>query len=62
MIITLYSTKSSTKTSIAVSTSVYLMNKGKDVVFADLDIAQASASEWLDYREANEKLGRIPCI
>jgi len=58
MIITLYSTK----TSIAVSTSVYLMNKGKDVVFADLDIAQASASEWLDYREANEKLGRIPCI
>jgi chromosome partitioning protein len=58
MIITLYSTK----TSIAVSTSVYLMNKGKDVVFADLGIAQASASEWLDYREANEKLGRIPCI
>lgn len=62
MIITLYSTKSSTKTSIAVSTSVYLMNKGKDVVFADLDIAQASASEWLDYREGNEKLCRIPCI
>ena len=62
MIITLYSTKSSTKTSIAVSTAVYLLNNDRDVIFADLDIAQASASEWLDYRDANEKLKRIPCI
>jgi chromosome partitioning protein len=62
MIVTLYSTKSSTKTSIAVSTAVYLLNNNKDVIFADLDIAQASASEWLDYRDANEKLKRIPCI
>jgi chromosome partitioning protein len=62
MIVTLYSTKSSTKTSIAVSTAVYLLNKGEDVIFADLDAAQASASEWLDYRDSNEKLKRIPCI
>ena len=62
MIVTLYSTKSSTKTSIAVSTAVYLLNKGSDVIFADLDVAQASASEWLDYRDSNEKFKRIPCI
>lgn len=62
MIVTLYSTKSSTKTSVAVSTAVYLLNQGKDVIFADLDIAQASASEWFDYRDSNEKLKRVPCI
>lgn len=62
MIVTLYSTKSSTKTSVAVSTAVHLINLGKKVVFADLDIAQASASAWLDYRQDNEKLLRIPCF
>ncbi len=62
MIVTLYSTKSSTKTSIAVSTAIYLANGNRDVIFADLDTTQASASEWLDYRDANEKLKRIPCI
>lgn len=62
MIVTLYSTKSSTKTSVAVSTAVYLLNQDKDVIFADLDVAQASACEWLDYRDSNEKLKRIPCI
>lgn len=62
MIVTLYSTKSSTKTSVAVSTAVYLVNSDKKVVFADLDIAQASASAWLDYRQDNDKLRRIPCF
>lgn len=62
MIVTLYSTKSSTKTSVAVSTAVYLANSDKKVVFADLDIAQASASAWLDYRQDNDKLRRIPCF
>lgn len=62
MIVTLYSTKSSTKTSVAVSTAVYLVNQQKKVVFADLDVAQGSASAWLDYRQDNEKLIRIPCF
>ncbi|GFO72805.1 chromosome partitioning protein [Bathymodiolus japonicus methanotrophic gill symbiont] len=61
MIITVYATKSSTKTSIAVSTAVYLANKGKDVLLADLD-TQASATAWLEFRSDNEKLKQIPCI
>jgi chromosome partitioning protein len=62
MIITLYSTKSSTKTSIAVSTAIYLANKSNKIIFADLDTSQASASQWLDCRQDNEKLIRIPSI
>jgi chromosome partitioning protein len=62
MIITLYSTKSSTKTSVAISTAVYLANKNKKVIFADLDVTQASASGWLDFRGENKKLSYIPCI
>jgi chromosome partitioning protein len=60
MIITLYSTKSSTKTSVAISMAVYLANKNKSVVFADLDVMQGSASAWLDYRQDNENLLHIP--
>ena len=62
MIITLYSTKSSTKTSIAVSTAIYLANKSNKIIFADLDTSQASASQWLDCRQDNERLIRIPSI
>jgi chromosome partitioning protein len=62
MIVTLYSTKSSTKTSIAVSTAIYLANRNEKIVFADLDTTQGSASQWLDCRDGNEKLARIPCI
>jgi chromosome partitioning protein len=62
MIITLYSTKSSTKTSVAISTAVYLANQDKSVVFADLDVAQGSGTGWLDFRNANPKLKYIPCI
>ena len=61
MIITIYATKSSTKTSIAVSTAVYLINKEKDVLLADLD-TQASASAWLEFRADDERLNQIPCI
>jgi len=61
MIITIYATKSSTKTSIAVSTAIYLANKDKDVLLADLD-TQASASAWLEFRSDNETLKQIPCI
>ncbi len=61
MIITVYATKSSTKTSIAVSTAVYLANKGKDVLLADLD-TQASASAWLEFRADDESLKQISCI
>jgi len=61
MIITIYATKSSTKTSIAVSTAVYLANKQRDVLFADLD-TQASASAWLEFRADDEGLEQIPCI
>jgi chromosome partitioning protein len=60
MIITLYSTKSSTKTSVAISMAVYLANKNKSVVFADLDAMQGSASAWLDYRQDNDNLIHIP--
>ncbi len=61
MIITIYATKSSTKTSIAISTAVYLVNKGRDVLLADLD-TQASASAWLEFRSDDEDLKQIPCI
>lgn len=61
MIITVYATKSSTKTSIAVSTAIYLVNKGKDILLADLD-TQASASAWLEFRSDNAFLKQIPCI
>jgi len=61
MIITIFATKSSTKTSIAVSTAVYLKNLGKDVLLADLD-TQASASNWLDYRSENSALNQIVCV
>jgi len=61
MIITIYATKSSTKTSIAVSTAVYLANKGGDVLLADLD-TQASASAWLDFRSDDDSLKQISCI
>ncbi len=61
MIVTIYATKSSTKTSIAVSTAVHLANEGKDVLMADLD-TQASASSWLEFRSEDENLKQIPCI
>ena len=61
MIITIYATKSSTKTSIAVSTAVYFANKGGDVLLADLD-TQASASAWLDFRSDDDSLKQISCI
>ena len=62
MIVTLYSTKSSTKTSIAVSTAVYLINQDKNTVFVDLDILQGSAVNWLDIRQEHNDLIRVPCI
>lgn len=62
MIITLYSTKSSTKTSIAVSTAVHLINQDKNVTFADFDIQQGSAAGWLDIRQEFDYLKPIPCI
>ncbi|MCK5869513.1 MAG: hypothetical protein KAG45_02515 [Methyloprofundus sp.] len=61
MIVTIYATKSSTKTSVAVSTAIYLANQGKDVLMADLD-TQASASSWLEFRSEDENLKQIPCI
>jgi chromosome partitioning protein len=61
MIITIFATKSSTKTSIAVSTAVYLKNLGNDVLLADID-TQASASDWLDYRSENSNLKQIVCV
>jgi len=61
MIITIYATKSSTKTPIAVSTAVYLANKQRDVLLADLD-TQASASAWLEFRSEDENLKQISCI
>ena len=61
MIITIFATKSSTKTSIAVSVAVYLKNLGNDVLLADLD-TQASASDWLDYRSENSNLNQIVCV
>jgi len=61
MIITIFATKSSTKTSIAVSVAVYLKNSGNDVLLADLD-TQSSASDWLDYRSENSNLNQIVCV
>lgn len=61
MIITVFATKSSTKTSIAVSISVYLKNNGYDVLLADLD-EQSSASDWLDYRSENVNLKQIVSV
>ena len=61
MIITVFATKSSTKTSIAVSIAVYLKNIGHDVLLADLD-SQASASDWLDYRSENPNLNQIASV
>ncbi|MEI6746888.1 MAG: hypothetical protein WCL34_13070 [Methylococcaceae bacterium] len=62
MIVTLYSTKSSTKTSIAVSTAVHLINQNKNVTFADFDVLQGSAASWLDIRQEVGNLKPIPCI
>lgn len=62
MIVTLYSTKSSTKTSIAVSTAIHLINQDKNVTFADFDIQQGSAAGWLDIRQEFEHLKSVPCI
>ncbi|CAG1021736.1 hypothetical protein DOJK_01208 [Patescibacteria group bacterium] len=61
MILTIFATKSSTKTSIAVSIAIYLKNLGNDVLLADLD-TQASASDWLDYRSENSNLKQIVCV
>jgi chromosome partitioning protein len=61
MIITIFATKSSTKTSIAVSVAIYLKNLGNDVLLADLD-TQASASAWLDYRSENSNINQIVCV
>lgn len=61
MIITVFATKSSTKTSIAVSIAVCLKNNGYDVLLADLD-EQASASDWLDYRSENSNLNQIASV
>ncbi len=41
--------------------AVYLANKEKDVLFADLD-TQASASAWLEFRADDEKLKQISSI
>ena len=62
MIVTFYSTKSSTKTSIAVSTAVHFINQGENVTFADLDVLQGSAASWLDIRQEVESLKPVPCI
>jgi len=61
MITTIFATKSSTKTSIAVSASVYLKNKGVDVLLCDLD-SQKSAVVWMEYRDADESLISIPTV
>jgi len=61
MITTIFATKSSTKTSIAVSTAIYLKNKGVDVLLCDLD-SQKSAVIWMEYRDADEKLISVPSV
>lgn len=61
MITTIFATKSSTKTSIAVSTAIYLKNKGKDVLLCDLD-AQKSAVIWMEYRDSSETLNSVPTV
>ncbi len=61
MITTIFATKSSTKTSIAVSAAVYLKNKGVDVLLCDLD-SQKSAVIWMEYRDADHSLTSIPTV
>jgi chromosome partitioning protein len=61
MIISVFATKSSTKTSISISMAVYLKNLGYDVLLADLD-TQSSASDWLDYRSDNQNLKQIASV
>jgi len=61
MITTIFATKSSTKTSIAVSTAIYLKNKGVDVLLCDLD-SQKSAVIWMEHRESDNKLTSIPTV
>ncbi len=61
MITTIFATKSSTKTSIAVSAAVYLKNKGIDVLLCDLD-SQKSAVIWMEYRDADHSLASIPTV
>ncbi|MCF7970489.1 MAG: AAA family ATPase [Methylococcaceae bacterium] len=61
MITTIFATKSSTKTSIAVSAAVYLKNKGVDVLLCDLD-SQKSAVIWMEYRDADQSLTSIPTV
>jgi len=61
MITTIFATKSSTKTSIAVSAGVYLKNKGVDVLLCDLD-SQKSAVIWMEYRDADHSLTSIPTV
>lgn len=61
MITTIFATKSSTKTSIAVSTAIYLKNIDIDVLLCDLD-SQKSAIIWMEYRDDNETLKSVPTI
>jgi len=61
MITTIFATKSSTKTSLAVSMAVYLKNKEVDVLLCDLD-SQKSAVIWMEYRDADTSLIPIPTV
>ena len=61
MITTIFATKSSTKTSIAVSMAVYLKNKKVDVLLCDLD-SQKSAIVWMEYRDNDPLLKSIPTV
>ena len=61
MITTIFATKSSTKTSIAVSAAIYLKNNGVDVLLCDLD-SQKSAVIWMEYRDADDSLIPVPTI
>jgi chromosome partitioning protein len=61
MITTLFATKSSTKTSIAVSIAIYLKNKGIDVLLCDLD-SQKSSVIWMEYRDADDSLISVPTV
>ncbi len=61
MITTIFATKSSTKTSIAVSAAIYLKNKGVDILLCDLD-SQKSAVIWMEYRDADDSLTSVPTV
>lgn len=61
MITTIFATKSSTKTSLAVSMAVYLKNKEVDVLLCDLD-SQKSAVIWMEYRDADTSLTPVPSV